>query len=215
MTHIADIARNRYTTKAYSDRKISAADEASLKDLLQLAASSVNSQPWHFIMASTDEGKARVAKATESYAVNTPSILKGSHAIVFASRVDFDDAYLSRILEQEDADGRYATAEIKAQRDDLRKFFVNLHKEAGDTADWAALQLYLNLGSFLLGVAAMGLDATPMEGLDPAILDEEFDLPAKGYKAHFVVVVGYRSEDDRNATLPKSRLPQAEIITEV
>ncbi len=41
-------------------------------------------------------------------------------------------------------------------------------------------QVYLNVGNFLLGVAAMGLDAVPIEGVDFAILDEEFDLKAQG-----------------------------------
>ena len=34
-----------------------------IKTLLQYSPSSTNSQPWHFIVASTEEGKARVAKS--------------------------------------------------------------------------------------------------------------------------------------------------------
>lgn len=30
-----------------------------------MSASSVNSQPWHFILAGSDEGKTRIAKATQ------------------------------------------------------------------------------------------------------------------------------------------------------
>lgn len=45
-----------------------------------------------------------------------------------------------------------------------------------DDDQWMAKQVYLNVGNFLLGVAAMGTDAVPIEGFDAAILDEEFGL---------------------------------------
>lgn len=88
-------------------------------------------------------------------------------------------------------------------------------KELKDDDQWMAKQVYLNVGNFLLGVAAMGLDAVPIEGIDFAILDEEFDLKAKGYTSLVVVPVGHHSVEDFNATLPKSRLPQSTTITEI
>ena len=52
-----------------------------------------------------------------------------------------------------------------------------------------------------------------MEGADLKALDEEFELRSKGYTAVAVISLGYRSEDDFNADLPKSRLSKASIIT--
>ncbi|PLO61769.1 NAD(P)H nitroreductase, partial [Klebsiella pneumoniae] len=95
-------------------------------------------------------------------------------------------------------------------------FFADMHrKELKDDDQWMAKQVYLNVGNFLLGVAAMGLDAVPIEGVDCAILDEEFDLKAQGYTSLVVVPVGHHSVEDFNATLPKSRLPQSTTITEI
>ena len=67
----------------------------------------------------------------------------------------------------------------------------------------------------LIGVAALGLDAVPIEGFDAAILDAEFGLKEKGYTSLVVVPVGHHSVEDFNATLPKSRLPQNITLTEV
>ena len=127
-----------------------------------------------------------------------------------------DDAWLKLVVDQEDADGRFATPEAKAANDKGRKFFADMHrKDLHDDAEWMAKQVYLNVGNFLLGVAALGLDAVPIEGFDAAILDEEFGLKEKGYTSLVVVPVGHHSVEDFNATPPKSRLPQNITLTEV
>lgn len=54
-----------------------------------------------------------------------------------------------------------------------------------------------------------------MEGVETAVVDEEFGLREKGYSSLFVVLLGYADpKTDYNATLPKSRLPREEILTE-
>ncbi len=212
-------ANRRYTTKAYDpNKKIPDETVQKLKDLLRLSPSSVNSQPWHFIMASTPEGKERVAKGTdEKFPFNSPSIRNASQVIVFASRLHADDAYLAQLLAQEEKDGRFPETAHKEKMDGGRKLFVGLNQTSPEAeVSWLARQTYLNLGQFLLGAAVLGLDATPMEGVDTDALDKEFGLKEKGYSALAVVTVGYHDTDnDYNAALPKSRLPFSEILTEI
>ena len=180
---IVSVALKRYSTKAFdATKKLTAGEAEQLKTLLQYSPSSTNSQPWHFIVASTDEGKARVAKAASgTYVFNERKILDASHVVVFCAKTAMDDAWLQRVVDQEEADGRFATPDAKAANHKGRTFFADMHrKELKDDDQWMAKQVYLNVGNFLLGVAAMGLDAVPIEGVDFALLDEEFDLKAKG-----------------------------------
>lgn len=52
------ILNNRYSAKDFDpNKKISAEDFEQLKSLLRMSPSSVNIQPWHFVIATTDEGK--------------------------------------------------------------------------------------------------------------------------------------------------------------
>ena len=82
-----------------------------------------------------------------------------------------DDAWLKLVVDQEDADGRFATPEAKAANDKGRKFFADMHrKDLHDDAEWMAKQVYLNVGNFLLGVAALGLTRYHRR-FDAAILD--------------------------------------------
>lgn len=218
--HITDFAQQRHTTKAYVPRRISGADMVQVRELLRFAPSSTNLQPWHFVIAGTDEGKARVAKAAEEkFPFNVGAIKNASHVVVFAGRIDADEAYLQKVLAQEEADGRFAgnPDEFKPAMHKGRSMFVDIHQnQIGDGQPWMAHQVYLNLGQFLLGLATLGIDATPMEGVDTDVLDAEFGLRDKGYASLFVVPIGYSDPDaDYNAALPKSRLIEAEIITDV
>jgi nitroreductase/dihydropteridine reductase len=74
-------------------------------------------------------------------------------------------------------------------------------------------QTYLALGQLLFAAGLEGIDATPMEGFDRDLINQEFDLAEKGLKASVIVSLGYRSETDFNAKLPKSRLTDDVIFT--
>lgn len=217
---ITHYVKKRHSAKAYDpNMKISSEDVEKIKELLRFSPSSVNSQPWHFIIASTPAGKERIAKSTERlYPFNKDSILNASHVVVFCSRHKIDKSYLSLILEQEEKDQRFSNdAEaFKSKVRMGRSMFVNLHKyDYKDLQHWVDKQVYLNIGQFLLGVSTLGVDATPMEGVELAVLDEEFGLREKGYTSLVVVTLGYHAEEDFNASLPKSRLPYSEILTEL
>jgi len=219
MENIIAVARRRYTAKHYNPaKKLNPAQIAAIKELLRLAPSSVNSQPWHFIIAASAAGKARLAKATAGfYSFNTGKIMDSGLTIIFCAKTQIDNAYLQHITDQEREDGRYGgNKEIEKANQQGRIYFTDLHrKERHDLPCWTARQTYLNIGAFLLGAAAMGLDATPIEGFDPAILNEEFGLAERGLEGLCLVSVGHRADDDANATRPKSRLAEAEIMEEI
>ncbi|MEM9339166.1 MAG: oxygen-insensitive NAD(P)H nitroreductase [Bacteroidota bacterium] len=216
--NIQDVVKNRYTVKAFDANKtVSEEDMEKVKTLLQYSPSSTNLQPWHFIIAGSEEGKKRVAKATEGFFhFNSEKVLKASHVVVFCSRTAADPEYMNHLLEKEDQDGRYPNEDVKNSMHGGRNLFADIHRyDVKDFQHWMEKQVYLNIGNFLLGVAALGVDAVPMEGIDFKKLDEEFGLREKGFTSITVVAIGYRSEDDFNSPekTPKSRLSQEEILT--
>ena len=54
-----------------------------------------------------------------------------------------------------------------------------------------------------------------MEGFDAQLLDAELGLAERGLTSTVLVALGYRSGDDFNAKLPKSRLTEAALFTEL
>lgn len=211
-----DAVARRYTVKAFEGGKSLPQDEIeTLLNVLRNSPSSVNSQPWHFVVASTAEGREQMAKSTDgAFVYNSPKVLNASHVIALCTRTDLDEAHLQHVLAQEEADGRFAKPEGKAGQDKSRRSYVDMHRyEQRDVPQWMEKQVYLALGGLLLSAAMLGIDATPMEGFDPRALDQALGLREKGFTSVVLVSLGYRSDADFNAALPKSRLPREEIFT--
>lgn len=218
--NLKDILNWRYTTKEFDPSKsISKENMEQVKHLLQMSPSSVNLQPWHFIIAETRGGKARIAKGTQGFFhFNEPKVTNASAVILFCVKTNADEDYYKYIAEVDDKNGRFPNEDVKNGFIGAVKTFADIHKyDLKDLQHWMEKQVYLNVGSFLLGVASLGIDATPMEGIDVKALDEEFGLREKGYTSLVAVSIGYRAKSDFNSTdkTPKSRLSQSEVFTEI
>lgn len=218
--NLKEILNWRYTTKEFDPtKKISDADMEEVKNLLRMSPSSINLQPWHFIIAESKEGKERMAKGTQGFFhFNEPKITNASAVVLFCAKTDVQEEYINHIVDTEDKAGRFPNEDIKNGFYGAMKAFVNIHKyDLKDEQHWIEKQVYLNIGSFLLGVASLKIDATPMEGIDVKALDEEFELREKGYTALVAVSLGYRTDSDFNATdkNPKARLAENEIFTSI
>jgi nitroreductase/dihydropteridine reductase len=214
--NLIEIAKNRYATKKFDgSKRIKEGVFEQIKALLRWSPSSINSQPWHFVIADTLETRKRLSKGTQGvYGANEAKVLDASHVILFCSKTDMQDDYLLHLLENEERDGRFPAPENKEMVKKVRAFYADLHRvELNDTQSWMEKQVYLNMGTILLGAGVLGVDAVPIEGVDVKILNEEFDLINQGYTAVAMVALGYRDAEDFNATLPKSRLPEEEIFT--
>ena len=217
--NLTDIATTRYATKKFDPlKKISKEHFTQIKSLLRFSPSSVNLQPWHFIIADTKEGKRRVIKGTQgTFSSNEPKVMNASHVIVFCAKTHIDDDYLNHVLEVEEKHGRFEKdPSFKLAMNAGRSFYVNMHRyDLKDAQHWMEKQVYLNMGTILLGAGVLGIDAVPIEGMDPKALNEEFGLLEKGFCAVSIIALGYKQEGDFNAELPKSRLEEEEIFTEL
>ncbi len=209
-------AKTRYTTKAYdASKKIPKEQFEKLLEILRFSPSSVNIQPWHFLIAETDEAKQRIAAGlTGSYAYNAAKVLNSSHTLVFCTRTDISNEYLEQLLEQDDVSGRFKDEAAKQGQKDTRSGYVEFYRnELKNLSAWMENQTYIALGQLLFAAGLEHIDATAMEGFDRNIINQEFGLAEKGLKASVIVALGYRSENDFNAKLPKSRLANDVIFT--
>ncbi|PID65527.1 MAG: oxygen-insensitive NAD(P)H nitroreductase [Gammaproteobacteria bacterium] len=209
-------AQKRYSAKAFNpNKKISDADMHTLKTIYQLSPSSINIQPWHTLITDSEAGKKLISQATQgNYIVNEQKILDASHVMVLCVRNDIDQNHLDRLLVKEQTDGRISDEEVFNTTKALySRYLASISANPDFLKAWTAHQVYIALGGLLLAAADMGIDTLPMEGFDPDILTEVLHLKEKGLTPVALVALGYHSDDDFNAKLPKSRFELDEIFT--
>ncbi|KEZ94675.1 nitroreductase family protein [Nonlabens ulvanivorans] len=192
--------QERYTTKQYdSSKKIDGDTINQLKEILRLSPSSINSQPWKFTFVSDQDTKEQLSKVSW---INTSKVVDCDTLVIF-SRIDNLDLF-ERQIESE-----------------LPKGAVDYYKEnvkpqpVEQTKAWFDKQVYLALGVFLSACADMGIDATPMEGLEPKNYDKI--LGQSDYATLVAVAIGYRDQDDFNqpSKNPKSRIALDQVIESI
>lgn len=208
--NIEQLLEKRYTVKKFDGQvKLSEEQLSAVKKMLQQAPSSVNIQPWHFTIATTEEGKEAIAKSTVNYGFNDEKI-RDAAALVVMSTVKISEELLANIIKQEEEDGRFPSEEYKQSTDNGRRYFSQMNENNGILEMWTRSQVYLNAGHLVMGASALGLDSVIMEGFDPELLSDSLNLDAK--TPVLIVGLGIRAADDYNAALPKSRLDQSLII---
>lgn len=216
MTHpiISDLEK-RYTAKRYnSDMKVSAEDLAVLYEAMRLSPSSINSQPWKFIVIESDAAKQRLHDSYENmFQFNQPHAKAASHTILFAYNPKYTRDDYAAVVDKGIEDAR--TPKEEREQAFGAFAFVDLNTdENGNNAEWTKAQLYLALGNTMHTLARLGIDSTPMEGVDKEKLGEIFADELDGYVCEVALAFGYHHKDeDYNAALPKSRLSMDKVLT--
>lgn len=215
---LLNVSKTRYTTKAYNpEKKIPQETFNKLLEILRLTPSSINIQPWHFFIAENQAAKERIAKSlVGKYAYNAPKVLDSSHTILFCTKADISEQHLENLLNQDDLSGRFKDEKAKQGQKDSRTGYVDYYRtEKGDLQRWAENQTFIALGQILLAAGIEGIDATPIGGFDEDIITQELKLTEQNLVPSVLLTLGYRSESDFNAKLPKSRLNKEQIFTQL
>ncbi|MGS0680140.1 NAD(P)H-dependent oxidoreductase [Shewanella sp. 125m-7] len=215
MTHpiIADL-ESRYTAKRYdASKRIPQADLDVIYQAMNLSASSINSQPWKFIVIESDVAKQRMHDTfANKFQFNQPHIKAASHIVLFAHNPHYTREDYAKVVDKGITDGRMG---IEDREQAFGAFaFVELNTdETGHNAAWTKSQTYLALGNTLHTLARLGIDSTTMEGVDSELIGELFKEELGGYQCDVALAMGYHhSEEDYNAALPKSRLAMEDVL---
>lgn len=200
----------RYATKKFDPaKKIEPELWAKLEAAAIHAPSSFGLQPWTFVVVTDPD----VRKKLHPVSYNQPQVLDCSHLVVFAAKnpptpADVD-AYVTHTAV-------VRGTPVEAQ-DGLKGGLLGAlsRMDAGAAHRWAARQTYIALGVFLSACALAGVDACPMEGFQTDQYDQILGLNDRGLKSVVMAAAGYRSADDKYASLPKVRFDAKDVVIRV
>jgi nitroreductase len=192
-------------SKAVSDEKL----EAILK-AIELTPTSSGLQPYEVLVVTNPDVRAKIKEV----AWNQEQIVDGSHLLVFAAWDNYTEARVDSVADQmaEERGGRSET--LDAYYTNLKNMY--LPRDADVNFEHAARQAYIALGFALAAAAVEEVDSTPMEGFDPAAVDEILGLKERGLRSVLLLPLGYRAEEgDWLVNMKKVRRPRDKFITTI
>ena len=176
----------RYATKRMNGQKIPQEKIDAILEAIRLSASSYGLQPYTIFAIQNEE----LRKALLPAAYNQPQIVEASHILVFAAWDKISQEQIDAFFNQME-EVRNVTAESLAAYKALIENIVN--GQTGDTTfNWTARQAYIALGTGLIAAAEQEVDASPLEGFNPAAVDEILDLKVKNLRSVAILALGYR-----------------------
>ena len=207
----------RHTTKKYdATRKIPQQDLEVLFEAMRLSPSSINSQPWKFIVIESDEAKQRMSQTfAHKFQFNQPHVFDSNLIILFAHNPQYTRQDFVEIVDKGIEDKRTKPENREAAFASFA--FAKLNTDAkGDTSKWTKAQTYIALGNTLHTLARLKIDSTALEGIDTDLVNEEFKKELAGYQCDVALAIGYHHrEEDYNAKLPKSRRSLKSIFVRI
>lgn len=200
----------RYATKAMNGQKVPQEKIENILEAISLAPTSSGLQPFEVYVVTSQEVKEQI----KPIAWNQSVITDCSHLLVFAA---WDTYTADRINTMFDR-----TNEVRGFKNEgwenYRQMLLDNYpqKDAEENFNHAAKQAYIAFSQGITAAAFEAVDSTPIEGFNPAALDEILGLRKKGLRSCVILTLGYRDADkDWLANLKKVRKSRADLVTEI
>jgi nitroreductase len=201
----------RYATRKFDPaRKIPDADWQALEQSLVLSPSSIGLQPWKFFVVTDAAMKARLQPA----AYGQSQVTDCSHFVVLAVRKNLGTEHVDRHVSRM-SEVRGVSAESLGKFRQMAAGNLDKARAEATLDTWQTYQIYIALGQFIASAALVGVDTCPMEGFDPAKVDEILGLKGTDCASVVCCAAGYRAPDDKYATMKKVRFKPEDVITRI
>lgn len=164
---VADAARQRRSIRRYEPQPMPREDLEQILDIVRLAPSAFNVQPWRFVVVESPEAKAKLAEAAfgQRQVTAAPAVL-----VLYTDMADAL-AHVDEVIHP----GIPADRRDAARESTLGAF---AGKSADELETWGAGQGYIALGYLLLAAESHGYQTSPMLGFDPEAVKRVLGLPA-------------------------------------
>ena len=211
MSALLELLEWRYATKKMDPTKKVAQDKVDrILEAVRLTASSSGLQPYEMFVVTNDALRAQI----QVNAWNQAQVTDSSHLLVFAAWDNYTAERINHMFDLVNEERGIKNEGWEAYRQQLLSTYPQ--RDAETNYQHAARQAYIGLGTALIAAAEEKVDATPMEGFDPAKVDEILKLREKGLRSVVILPLGYRAEEgDWLVNLKKVRRPTAQFVTEI
>ncbi|MCY4745008.1 NAD(P)H-dependent oxidoreductase [Pelomonas sp. UHG3] len=211
MTTLIDKLQWRYATKKMNPALPLPQDKLDrILEAVRLTATSSGLQPYEVLIVQDPALRARIRE----HAWNQAQVTDASHLLVFAAWDNYTAERINQMFDLTNEVRGFKNDGWEAYRQKLLSVYPN--RSAEENFQHAARQAYIGLGTALIAAAEEQVDATPMEGFDPAQVDEILGLQARGLRSVLLLPLGYRQADgDWLVNLKKVRRAKDQFVSTI
>ncbi|MDP5238740.1 NAD(P)H-dependent oxidoreductase [Uliginosibacterium sp. 31-16] len=211
MSELLNKLQWRYATKKFNPAKIVPQEKVErILEAIRLTATSSGLQPYEVIVVSNPELREQI----RPHAWNQAQITEASHLLVFAAWDNYTAERINMMFDLVNDERGFKNEGWENYRQQVLGSYVP--RDAETNYQHAARQAYIGLGTALIAAAEEGVDSTPMEGFDPAKVDEILGLKARGLRSVIILPLGYRADEgDWLQSLKKVRRSRDNFIIEL
>lgn len=200
----------RYAAKAMNGQKVPQEKIDNIIEAISLAPTSSGLQPFEVIMVTNQEVKEKI----KAIASNQSVVTDCSHLLVFAAWDTYTAERINKMFDLVNVERGFENEGWENYRQMLLNNYPK--RDAETNFNHAAKQAYIAFSHAVVAAAFEEVDATPMEGFNPAALDEILGLKEKGLRSCVLLPLGYRDADnDWLVNLKKVRKPIEDLVTVV
>jgi len=191
----------RYATKKMDSSKVVPQEKVDqILEAIRLTASSSGLQPYEVIIVTNQEIREKIKAAANGQS----QVTECSHLLVFAAWDTYTAERINQAFDMTEEIRDFKSDAGDAYRQMLLKVYPA--RDAEFNFNHASKQAYIGLGTALIAAAYEQVDGTPMEGFNPAAVDEILNLKEKGLRSTVLLTLGYRNaEEDWLLKLKKVR----------
>jgi nitroreductase len=207
---LIDALNWRYAAKRMNGQKVPAEKLDAILEATRLSASSMGLQPYTLLVIENEE----IKKQIQPVAYNQPQITEASHLLVFAAWENVTEQHVEDYINNIAATRGVTLESLEGFKASLMNIVHGRTPE--QKHEWAARQAYIAFGTAITAAALEAVDATPMEGFNPAGVDQILGLKEKGLRSVTILALGYRDTDkDYLVDAKKVRRSKDELILKV
>ena len=144
---------------------------------------------------------------------NQQQVADAPHLLVFAIETNINqitvDAYIERAMELR----KLSLSDLQGYKDSVSNYISMMDENT--RKEWATKQVYISLGTVMTAAAELKIDSCAMEGFDPLQYQNLLNLESQNLMPGVILPIGYRSDEEFMASLPKVRKTREHFIVEI
>ena len=198
----------RYATKKMNGQTVPQEKVDYILEAAWMAPTSSGLQPFEIFVITNRE----LLEKIKPIAFGQGQITDASHLLVFAAWDNYTEERINNVFARNNKERGIPDSVTDEYRNRLLSSYLPSPAEVN--FEHAARQSYIALANAIIAAAEQKVDATPMEGFNPAALDELLGLKAKGLRSVTLLPLGYRdAENDWLVKMKKVRTPKEAFIS--